>query len=308
MNLDTYDVVNVQAYTDKLSILSNTPNSIKLPKYIKNIIHTHKLLEIDDVDERAKFFIQLMYRQKLRGTTITRYFNVLKPILFKGSSIVPNSMVFDRIAILSPQMRGVNFDLVDKMIKYIIDLPEINIYKWSILIAFYTGLRSSEILQFKASHILSLLKRDAIISITRKNNVEWKVVYYTEFINFIVRLRNAFIKECDFYETNKVDILLFPISSQIMHFKIKQYYRDANNGELPPCGFGFHIFRYYIGSKLALTNKLDIAQRFLGHKHQKTTEKYIRYNNVQKQEELNSINNKSNFYYNINRQLTENLN
>lgn len=308
MNLQDYNVIDIDAYNNKINVLNFKPNSVNLPKYIRTIIHDNNLKDVEDVDERAKLFIKLLYNQKLNGTTVMKYFNKIKPILFPNTTIIPNCMVFDKsINDENVQMRGVNFSQVQNMINYIITLDDSVIYKWAILFAYYTGLRSSEVMQLKNSHIIELLNGKSVLNIKRKNGVEWEVLYYDEFVNFIKNLRKVFKKECDFYIESKIEIIIFNFTNITLHNKLKQYYIFANDGQPPPLGFGIHVFRYYVGSKLAInTNKLDISQKFLGHKKIQTTEKYIRYNNVQKQKELDVAIEQSSFYSDINNILSKN--
>uniref|UniRef100_A0AAU8GFJ5 Tyr recombinase domain-containing protein n=1 Tax=Faxonius propinquus nudivirus TaxID=3139431 RepID=A0AAU8GFJ5_9VIRU len=297
MNLENYDYVDPHLYANKLQIIARNPKVIKLPKYIQKLIFSKKILDISNQNDCAKIFIQTLYLQNIRSSTISKYFHIIKPLLFPDTTIIPNSMVFDRNTVA--QSRGIGFDKIDKLIEYTKETQ--SIYKWPILLAFHTGLRLSEISQFRASHILMLLDHENKIPINRKNNLEWTVVYYEEFNNFIHHLRNNVYQEnCNFFISNKVDTLLFDVSSQTLHYKIKEFYSLANNGEISPKGFGFHIFRYYIGSKLISENKLDIAQIFLGHKSIKTTERYIKYDNSMHLKKIEQINKNSKFYKDIN--------
>lgn len=299
--------VNVEMYTKKISAAKLKKNSLLIPKYVQVLLTENKIHGIKDDDEKARMFIRLMFKRKISGKTIKRYYDILKPALFPTTMVIPNSMVFDKTNDKAPQLRGSNFIQVDNLIRYIRKLnDEIN-YKWCVLFALYTGLRSAEVIQLKASHILQLEEEKLLVSIIRKNNVTWNVLYYDEFQLFIKQLRDRYNEEVTFYIQHNVDVVLFNFTTMSLHYKLKEYYRESNKGLPPPTGFGLHIFRYYVASKLAL-KKLDVAQSFLGHKNKKTTEKYIRYNDLQKEQELQNINNQNDLYRNMNERLTNNLN
>lgn len=300
-----HEIINVDMYQKKIRALKIKPKTI-IPKYIKTILATNKINDLENDNEKARLFIMLLFKRKLKGSTIKRYYNIFKPTLFPTTTIIPNSMVFDKASDAKPQMRGSNFNQVEKLIDYVENLDDSINYKWVILLALYTGLRSHEALQLKTSNLIQLSKQNKTVDIIRKNNNIWKVLYYDEFLKFLELLLDNYKKEMNFYIENSVDINIFNFTSQALHYKLKEYYSHANKGSIAPMGFGLHIFRYFIASKLA-TKKLDVAQIFLAHKNIKTTEKYIRYNDSQKELELNEINKKNDLYKNINEQLTSNV-
>ncbi|QLI62415.1 Integrase [Dikerogammarus haemobaphes nudivirus] len=304
--LENMDIVIPEMYEKKIQGLQIKPKSIRLPKYIQILLRDNKINDIENDDDRARLFIKLLFKQKLRGSTINKYYQILKPTLFPTTTVIPNSMVFDQASNSSAQMRGSNFQQIDLLISYVRKLDDKIYYKWSILFALYTGLRSSEVIQLKPSHLLLLLQKSETIPIIRKNNNSWKVLYYSEFEEFIKEITKHFQEAIDFYTQYNVDVVLFNFTTQALHYKLKEYCTLANNGVAPPCGFGLHIFRYYVASKLA-KEKLDVAQIFLAHKNKKTTERYIRYNNLQKEQELETINQKSELYKNVNIKLLNNI-
>ncbi|UBZ25541.1 integrase [Crangon crangon nudivirus] len=289
MNLD------VEEYEERLKTLKLHSMRSKLPKYLQGLIYDNNLISLDNHDDRARIFLQLLFVQRLSGKMIKRHFKTCQPWLFPNTTLIPNTMVFDQQ--VTPQMRGVDFPHIHRMIEY---MREQNI--WVLLVGYYTALRLAEVLQLRASHILQLKAQEEIIPIRRKNNTDWRVVYFDEFNVFIDQLRETYSRECQFYLDTKVDTILFRYTPQTLHNKIREVYIKANH-TVPPKGFGYHIFRYYVGSQLVADNRIEAAQYFLGHKSIKTTERYIRYTNHKKQLELEQVNSTNSFYKKTNETL-----
>lgn len=300
-------VVNPILYNKKLVAAKIKPRAVEVPRYIQILLTTNRIQELQDDDEKARLFLRLLFKCKLRGTTVVRHFKHLKPNLFPTTSILPNSMAFDQANDRPPQLRGANFKQIEKLIEYVKALDSGIVYKWCILMALYTGLRSSEVVQLKTSHLIGLLNKKETIPIIRKNNVSWQVIYYGEFNEFLAEVAAQYKESLEFFSQHQVDILLFNFTTQALHYKLKEYCRLANRGQPPSCGFGLHVFRYYVASKLA-TQKLDVAQIFLAHKNQRTTEKYIRYNDVQKEQEIVEMNQNNELYKNVNLKLLDKIN
>ena len=270
--------------------------NLQIPIYIKTIVNRLKLKDINP-DLMAKLFLEEMYKFNLRGNTVNKHFNLIKPILFPNTFIVPNIMSFDNKS--SPQNRIPIFENIEILVQYI--NVSSSKYKWPLLLGYYSGLRLREILQLKFSHIFMILNKIGTIPIIRKNKSKWNVLYYDSFMDFINQLRYVAFKDgCNSYSQNRKDSLLFkninPIS---LHTKIHEFYILANNGKKPPRGFGLHIFRYFNGTRLAKQGGIRIAQLYLGHKNIRTTEIYVKLDVREYKERFRTINNRNYFYSNI---------
>lgn len=298
-----FDTIDVASYNERILLLTKNYRLLNLPFYIKNLIFKSNLLALTDDNARAELFIRALFLQKIKSATIARHFQNVRTWLFPQTTVIPNSMVFDQHA-TAPQMRGINFDEVKKLIDFLHETA--NHDKWPMLFCFYTGLRVSEVLQLKMSHIVQLLAFNERIKIHRKNNQEWNVFYYETFNNFVLTYKQQHIESFTAYVEKDFDSFCFRTCPQTLHYKIHDFYRKANDGQNPPKGFGFHIFRYYVASNLINNRELEIAQKFLGHKSSRTTERYIRYNDRRKQKELESVNQKSQVYKQITQRLSKN--
>ena len=288
-------LLDSEAYQRRIKLMKNRPKKLNIPNYIQTIIVETRLYDIDDHDERAKTFLRRLYRFKYRSSTIAKHFYRLKPLLFPTTQIIPNSMVFDnKRGILQ---RVPDFDAITNLVNFLNETTLDG--KWPILLAFYTGLRLSEISELKASHITQLLEHKEIIALSRKGNTEWVVVYFSEFDEFIKKLYTQYKELCDYYQKTNIDQYVFNTSSRLIHYNITKYYMIANNNTRAPYGFGIHAFRYYIGTKLVEQGNIDMAQIFLGHKYQKTTKRYIVYDKSRLDGKLKEINKTNELYREI---------
>ncbi|UHB41780.1 INT [Macrobrachium rosenbergii nudivirus] len=292
-------IVDDDLYTAGLKMTQIKVGNYKLPKYIMQIIHDNNLIDIDNVNERAIIFLTSLYKRNLKGTTILKYFKALKPHLFKNTTIIPDSMAFDKKYTKDIQLRGSNLTNIENFIKYVIyDVKDV-VYKYPIIIAAYTGLRINEVCAITMKHLNMLANRKPIIPIKRKNNKHWHVIYYDRLNEIIDEVINVNMENYNLYVNNLIDVKLFPYTTQALHNKIKHYYLLANTA-LPPLGFGLHSVRYYLASTLYQeTSKIEIAQALLGHQQTKTTQLYIKPNVENLQYEMCKFSDKNTFYSNI---------
>ena len=280
-NQQDYRILDPLSYKNKISIMSKKTRTTIIPNYIQMMIVEKCLNYIEDENKRAKIFLKELFIMRLSNSTIAGHFKLMKPLLFKNSIILANSMVFDNKS--QTQYEVPKFKNIDKLIEYI-KTTKMR-YKWPILLALYSGLKLKDITQFKVSHIIMLKKKHACIPMNTKTNGEWKVLYH-EKLEILINHFTEFIfkKDCEFYLQFNVDLLLFPnISTSLLHCKLGEMYILANEGESPTLGFGLHILRHFFSFVLAKKRNIEFAEIYLGHKKIKTTGIYSNNMKINKQ-------------------------
>ncbi len=296
------DFLNSKNYQDNVKALKHKPSVYNLPKYITEIIHENDIIDIEDHDERAKIFIKTLYLRNLKAVTISLYFKKLKPHLFPNTVIIPNSLVFDNHYPKTCQVRGGNLENIQNLINYVKnEIPDTCVYKWPIIISSYSGLRLREVCSITMEHIRDLHEKKPIIKIKRKNNKDWRVIYYPQFEKLVEYIITVACKDnYNLYINSFINQKLFPYTPQALHYKLKYYYQLANDGKKPPIGFGLHSIRYFLATVLyETTGKIEIPQALLGHTSQKTTEIYIKNNNLKLKKELEKLYTNNDLYSNI---------
>ena len=270
-----------------------------IPKYVYRLLDEINKNDMTQ-NQQTEVFLSHMYKMKLRGKTINDYFKIIKPKYFPEATIIPDELAFDKLK--PPQNRNVNFKAFDNLIKYIFALDNENKFKWPLLFCYYTGLRLNELFQIKPIHLIMLTNKEKTIPIIRKKGERWNVLYYEIFENFINQLRHFIFKyECD----NNVDYLILfkNISKWFLNEKMKIFYIIANDGLTPRLGFGIHLFRYYIATKLCSeikgTKGINLAQLFLGHKNVRSTIGYIKLDVDIYNSNFINLNTQNKFYKNI---------
>lgn len=159
----------------------------------------------------------------------------------------------------------------------------------SYVFCYFTALRRNSILSLTNEHLSQLLQRKPVLQLPMKYSNEWTVYYHTGFCNFLSELAIIYQN----YLKLPLIVPLFRISAATVITNLHKCYALANDIEIEdpytnhsrlsstaPSGFGTHVFRVNIATKLADGN-LAIAQEFLGHKYRKTTQQYVRSNVVE---------------------------
>lgn len=286
-------------FTKKLPKYNNKPikYGLNVSHRVHDIIKLLHLPEIENVDERAKLFIHYCYEQKYSFNTVLRYFNETRSLgLFKGSKFRPKRIAFNK----EIHIRVVDVPSFVKFINFI--HTDIDRYKIGTLLAYYTGLRNFEILQFTLFTLYQLKEKFVFItSINRKNTSKtdlnyWKPVYHSQLNNFIDILINLYKTEYDAFltegtETSKLNSRLFYFKPNTLVYRTKCLYFQAT-GKVLPFGFGIHGFRNMMATLLTrYTDSVPAIQQFLQHKSIKTTEKYIKTNIEEMKVEINRLTN-----------------
>ncbi|UOT91801.1 Integrase [Aratus pisonii nudivirus] len=294
------EIIATDSYFNKLKLLKFKPTMNKIPMVIQKTITDNNLLDISDIDERAKIFLKVLYVHKLKSSTVKKYFNNIKPYLFPNTNIAPNSLCFDNNYPKDIQYRSSDINKIKKFINFIkYDLPNNCVYKWPILISVYSGLRLNEVCNIQMSHLHMLTLEKPIIPLKRKNNKDWEVLYYDEFSKMINVVIENNIEKYKLFTEQLIDSKLFSYTPQALHQKLKHFYLIALK-ERPPMGFGLHTMRYYLATTIYNeTEKIEIAQHLLGHVNQRTTKKYIKQDLRKRDIELQQISNNITLYNNI---------
>lgn len=266
---ETVEFISSLDHLTKIDLAKQPFYSPKLPGYIFRIIAENRLFDILDQNEAAKIFIQAVEQRRMRGKRIVSIFNTVKPLIFATTTIKPATVHFDRkkpAQVRLPQMKK-----IEALVSFVVSLEDNNKYKWPILVTFYTGLRSAEVLSMKASTVHELVARATTVNIMRKNGTLWKPIYYWQFTEFVGKLKEHFNEELE----HSVDSKLFDFTARALHYFIRQYYIMATHEE-SVLGFGMHAFRYFIASRLLENGDMSLAQQFLGHKCLASTAHYLK--------------------------------
>ncbi|XP_053206202.1 uncharacterized protein LOC128390498 [Panonychus citri] len=264
-------------------------------RMIKDIFRRLNLLEESNLTKRAVTFIGFCKYRGYSLATTRKYFNEAKRIGVFGEniSIIPDALYFDKHV----HQRLISDDVFSKFVSHL--QANWSMYTAPLLTAFYTGLRSNEILQIDTKILNQLSERRKIVDIVRKDTRNkttsvpsvltpnhWKPVYYENFNKFIKSLLVLYEDKYNGYLKHGINSQLFDVSgpSTLVYRMHIEFYK-ANNF-FPPKGFGIHIFRNQIARKLASKCKnIHIIKEWLGHKNIKTTKGYINeyYNNMGKE-------------------------
>ncbi|XP_057322086.1 uncharacterized protein LOC130665636 [Microplitis mediator] len=267
----------------------------KVNNKIKHIVrYVLKLPMIEDNDERAKLFITEMYKRRIRSSTIVRYYNQLRRVRFFGSSAIkPNQRIFDSQK--PPQERVPPNSNIVRLIEWCDNNKHENNRAYAILFAYYSGLRSAEICQLTIENLVQLDERSPVIALKCKTSDFWSVPWNRVLEEFIDELMGVYKNKVEKYRRTGIIESLFNMSSRVLSNTIRNFYMTAV-GEVPPDGFGVHVMRYIIGTRLAQENDLAAAQHFLGHERINTTKRYVRYDLQQLNSKLSHIIDTDEFY------------
>lgn len=263
----------------------------KIKHIIRNVL---KLPSVENNDKRAEFFITEMYKRRIRSSTIMRYYNQLKRVrFFEKSAIKPNQRVFDSQK--PPQERVPSSSNISKLLEWCNENKHENKRAYVILFAYYSGLRSAEICKLSVQNLDELDKRSPVLQLKCKTSECWSVPWNAVLEEFVNELVEVYADKLKNYRKTGVSESLFDMSPRVLSNTIRSFYMTAV-GEVPPDGFGVHVMRYIIGTKLAQENDLAAAQYFLGHGDIQTTKRYVRYDLQQLNKKLEKVIETDEFY------------
>lgn len=301
-----FKLVDPKAYNSKIKMSKEKSYKFVNPLYVSKIISDNNFKELDD-DEAAKIFLEKMYSRRMRGGRITKIFKELKPIYFPTTTITPNTLAFDSKK--GAQVRVPNFIAIKNTIDYIKELK--NEKRWPILLAYYSGLRASEVANFKTKNLMELIDGNPTISLARKTSATWTPIFFPVFKEFILEMGAHYQRELNAYINNDLNINLFRYTPRNLNYFLTLFYTDANKSPAVN-GFGMHVLRYYVASMIVLkSDDRELARQFLGHKSLVTTDIYIKTDELRLSEKLKQINKTNKLYSSIlnkNDQLYDNSN
>jgi integrase len=318
----------------------NVQSNDNIPLHLKKAITSLGLLDEDDYERRAQTFIGYCRFRNYSYNTTIKYFRILHNTGIFGKFKLVTDPKTNEITFIESKANSIindDNDITDEYINNDLDsrpdrlvfnhcgkqhirivgkedflkfsalLQErFSIYTAPILIAFYTGLRTSEILQFTTFTIYQLLSKHHTTTILRKmiviknanmkdsaydndvnsdaddvdNNRDnrnfWTPIYNTHLNDFIVKLRELYANDYKTFLEAKINTKLFNVTPKTLGNRIKSLYYEAT-GKLAPYGFGIHSCRNMISIIMAeKSNNLTAIQRFLQHKNIKTTRRYVK--------------------------------
>lgn len=265
-------------------------------KAVNSIVTDLSLLDEPDYERRAKMFIGYCRVRNYALNTVIRYFSIARQNGVFGPagavSIKPDPSAFTG----RTHTRIVSTENFTRLFKYLLD-------RWSeytapLLVAFYTGLRTMEILQFTGFTLYQLQTRQLTVNVKRKQTVindepiYWRPVYTTHLQTFIDKLVELYSAEYAAYTDSSITVGLFYVTPKTLANRIRLAYYKAN-GSSPPLGFGIHSCRNMLASIMAETSKnLPAIQLFLQHESVTTTKRYIKTDFKYIRDQFNRITNR----------------
>lgn len=262
-----------------------TIQSKELTKTLKSTINSIGLLDENSFEKRVQLFAgYCIYKRHSYNTTMT-YYRALKKYGIFGN--IDEKILKPRL--LSFIDRGKRHTRIVNMDDFILFVRYLNKhfsrYTAPLLLAAFTVLRSSEILQFSAYTLYQLNDRQPIVAIKLKQTVMkcenpeplyWRPVYNTMLDAFIGNLSKLYKDEYEALMKHKINVKLFHITQPTLANRLKSLYFNATN-KIAPHGFGVHSFRNMIAMLMArYTDNIIAIKELLNHKHINTTMKYIR--------------------------------
>lgn len=249
-------------------------------KAVNSIVTELCLLDEPDYERRAKMFIGYCRVRNYALNTVIRYFKIARQTGVFGPpgavSIQPDPSVFTG----RTHTRIVSTENFTRLFKYLLD--NWSEYTAPLLVAFYTGLRTMEILQFTSFTLYQLQTRQHTVNVKRKQTVindepiYWRPIYTTHLQMFVDKLVELYSAEYAAYTDSSITVSLFYVTPKTLANRIRLAYYKAN-GSSPPLGFGIHSCRNMLASIMAETSKnLPAIQLFLQHKSVETTKRYIK--------------------------------
>lgn len=290
-------------YGEKLWRKHYNPNKSNLSSGLMYKLRREAFFEIDDPEQKLNIALDVLSKYSL--STAERYFAKLK---YGGYINVPNISTlflakehYGTTLRRGPQIRIPSIDQYHSLIRYLNEQLDASVdVKMSTNPVFYdrqlgliiailfvsnTALRLSEVLRISSGHLKKLLIGETPIEIKMKSSLQWDVVYHKMFYVLLTKMKKIFSL---YLELSDMELNLFQFSREYVRVGIKTLFSIANNGDVPPHGFGLHTIRYYIGSQLAEKN-LKAAQAILNHKSLRTSAVYVKYDNLKLQNALNNF-------------------
>lgn len=276
------------------------PN-IRLTDRLKDIVISLGLNDEPSMDRRAELVLGYCRYKDYTYNTTVRYFNTLKRFGMFGKSgnetnVRPDSLAFADNGKL--HIRVVRIEDFTKLVQYL--HKNFSEYTAPLLMAAYSGLRSSELLQLSMYSLYQLKSRMMSISIRRKHTVitsldkqttHWTPIYNTYLNDLINALITLYNEPYTVFIERGINTLLFNVSPKTLSNRIQSLYAQAV-GARPPHGFGVHSCRNMISIMMAQdSNNMVAISEFLQHKSLKYTRRYVKADFTHVTKEFNRLTN-----------------
>lgn len=252
-----------------------------LPRFVNTIVVELALLDEPDVVRRFDICVGYMRIRDYSINTINRYLKLLRKHGVFGDGTAIQYLKCDPTLFKHQK----HTRIIDKLvfIKFINYLSN-NFTKLTapLLMAVYTGLRTTEILQFNTVHLKQLINKTIIVDIKRKNTSPrkkitlWKPNYIKQFNDFIIQLHLLYKTEYDTFNNKNIDVQLFNVSPRTLINREHTLFFRATGQKLPH-GYGIHGNRTTMSSIMYdMAPNLVAIKNFLQHKNLSSTRKYVR--------------------------------
>lgn len=271
----------------QLPPLSKTRIPIKLndsknsPKFIRSIVKELGLLDEPCEIRRYNLCLGFFRHRQYSINTVDRYLKLLREhgLFGDGEGIKyqkPDSAVFNTQK---------HTRIVDKeTYSAFINNMNSNLSKFNapLLLAFYTGLRTTEILQITTYHLHQLTVRSTIVDVKRKNTspkkklILWTPIYTSHLFKFIDTLAILYKDELSVFLSTDIDIRLFNLSPSTLVNRMSAIFTSVTGNSLPH-GYGVHGNRTTVSSIMYdSAPNLVAVQKYLQHRNITSTHRYVR--------------------------------
>lgn len=251
------------------------------PKFLQTIITELGLLDEPDAVRRYDLCLGYFRCRRYAANTVCRYLKTMRQYGLFGDGESIKHLKFDSALFYSEKhTRLVDRAAYGKFVTYM--LQHFSKFNAPLLLSFYTGLRTSEILQFTVYHLQQLTIQSPVVDVRRKNtsrnkqDVLWKPVYNAHLIGFVGKLKRLYADEFEAFTVAKTDVRLFLITPKTLVNRMNVSFLNATGRKLPE-GFGVHGNRTTVASIMYDTAPNLIAvQNYLQHRNASSTRRYVR--------------------------------
>lgn len=270
---------------------------VAIPTNIRTATVELGLLDIEDFNTRIGIFTAYCLRKNYSYNTTMKYYWILRRNGLFGTNedmLKPDRRAFIESGTL--HTRIVSMDKFRILVQHLHD--NFNRTTAPLLVAVYSGLRTSEILQFSTYTLYQLKIRSVTVYIKRKQTtvnpehnepIYWKPVYNSHFNSFVEKLTELFEDEYKCFVEKKLNSQIFPLTPKTLCNRIKSHYYLATK-TVAPYGFGIHSCRNMIAMLMSQnTENVSAICNFLQHKHFATTQQYIKADFTYLKNEYNRI-------------------
>lgn len=252
-----------------------------LPRFVYTLVQELSLLDEPDTVRRFDICIGYMRVRDYSINTINRYLKLLRKHGVFGDGKAIQYLKCDPTLFKNQKhTRIVDKSVFIKFINYLSN----NFTKFTapLLMSVYTGLRTTEILQFNTVHLKQLINKTTIVDIKRKSTspqkkiILWKPNYIKPFNDFVKQLHLLYKIEYNTFENTNIDVRLFNASPRTLVNREHSLFFRATGQKLP-FGYGIHGNRTTMASIMYdMAPNLVAIKNFLQHKNLSSTRKYVR--------------------------------